>query len=423
MVTDTARGQSFYGWWLVGAVGVVGLWAGVIFYGITAFINPIVQDMKWSYLAISLAMSLRSVEMGLFSPLTGYLSDRFGARKVVLLAALTVTAGFFILSRLDSLWTFYAGFIVLSIGLSGMGHSAILTPIANWFSRNLGKAIGLAMIGYGFSGLFIPLIAWLIDLWHWRNVFAVLAAVTLVVLVPAALMIRQRPEDYGQEVDGAHLLPAGADHAVPEHDQAFQGSRYFALRTRAFWMLSLSTGTFAMVLNIVSLYMLPYLEMRQVPTETAALVVMGIPLASVPGRIFMGWLGDVLDKRLAMVVALGLMSLGLALICLWQAVWLYFVFVFLFGMGFGGIFSLRSAVIREYFGRHCFGSVQGMSTPLMVLGGVAGPPIAGWIFDTQSNLDVIWVLCLLVCLASIPMVLAMGSREACRPPEREAQAA
>lgn len=410
--TPLAR-QSFYGWWVVGAVGVVGLWAGVIFYGIAAFINPIVQDMQWSYLSLSVALSMRSVEMGFLSPLTGYLSDRLGARFLVLIAALTVAAGFLILSKLDSLWTFYAGFIVLSVGLSGMGHSAILTPIANWFSRNLGKAVGLSMIGYGMSGVFIPLITWLIELWHWRNVFLVLAGATLVVLVPAALMIHQRPEDYGQKVDGTHRQGFTDRTGAAQREDIPPTTRYFALRTRAFWMLSLSTGAFSMVLNIVSLYMLPYLEMKQVPTEMAALVVMGIPLASVPGRFFMGWLGDTMEKRLIMVAALGLMAVSLSLICLWDAVWLYFLFVFLFGMGFGGIFSLRSSMIQEYFGRHCFGSVQGMSTPIMVLGGVVGPPLAGWIFDTQSNLDVTWILCLLVTLATIPLVLAIGPRQAC----------
>jgi len=418
MNSNQVSKQPFYGWWLVLATGVVSLWGGVVFYGITAFINPIVHDMQWTYFAVSLAISLRSVELGLFSPLTGYLSDRFSARLVMLVSAMTVGVGFLILSFLNSLLVFYIGFIILSVGLSGLGHTVVLTPIANWFNKHLGKAIGLAMVGYGASGLFIPLLTWLISIWHWRSAFVLLAIMTWVVVIPAALLIRQRPEDCGHQVDGLYQSPGaeGPIATAEEPSKNPKGTRYAAVRTRAFWMLSLATGLFAMVLNIVAVYLLPFLEIRKVPTETAALIVMGLPLASVPGRVFIGWLGDVVDKRLTMIMSLGVMGFSLLMICIWETVWSYVVFVILFGLSFGGIYSLRSSIIRDYFGRHCFGSVQGMSTPIMLLGGIGGPPLAGWIFDTQSNLNVTWIMCLFVVLASIPLVMSMGSREACKVP-------
>lgn len=103
------------------------LWAGAIFYGITAFIKPIADELGWSYLAISLAASIRSVEMGLLAPIAGFFTDRFGPRKVTSLSCLIIGAGLFLLSRTDSIAMFYFAFFVIAIASSGIGQAVTRT--------------------------------------------------------------------------------------------------------------------------------------------------------------------------------------------------------------------------------------------------------------------------------------------------------
>lgn len=71
--------KVFYGWFIVVAAVLTGLYiAGVVFYGFTAVFEPIADEMGWSYAQISLASSIRGLEMGLLAPLFGVMADRWG---------------------------------------------------------------------------------------------------------------------------------------------------------------------------------------------------------------------------------------------------------------------------------------------------------------------------------------------------------
>ncbi len=105
------KNKVFFGWWIVAASAVISFWAGGIFYGTTAFFRPLVEEFGWSYLSVSLAGSLRSVEIGLLAPVLGLLADRFGPRPVVLLSGIGCGLGFLLLSRVQDLFLFYTAFI------------------------------------------------------------------------------------------------------------------------------------------------------------------------------------------------------------------------------------------------------------------------------------------------------------------------
>ena len=92
--------KIFYGWWLVGASVLVGMYmAAVIFYGFTAFIEPMAEELGWSYTKISLGASLRGLEGGLLAPIFGILIDRWGPRRLIFLGAILLSLGLFLLSR------------------------------------------------------------------------------------------------------------------------------------------------------------------------------------------------------------------------------------------------------------------------------------------------------------------------------------
>ena len=109
--------RIFYGWWIVWAGFFISVYVGCItFYGFTAFFEPLVKEFGWSYTQISLASSLRGIEMSFLAPLIGFLVDRFGSRKMVLWGVVTVGLGLILLSVTQSLWMFYAGFILIGFG-------------------------------------------------------------------------------------------------------------------------------------------------------------------------------------------------------------------------------------------------------------------------------------------------------------------
>ncbi|MEW5726063.1 MAG: MFS transporter, partial [Thermodesulfobacteriota bacterium] len=204
--------RIFYGWWVVMACFTISLYIGsVVFWGFTAFFEPLIQEFKWSYAQVSFAASLRGLEMGVFAPIVGVLVDRYGSRKLIFWGMVTVGLGLIVLSQTHSLATFYAAFILIAFGAGGCTSVVLLVAVANWFQRNVGKAMGITACGFGAAGLMVPLIVRLIDAHGWRTSLVVLGLGTFALGAPMAFVVRDRPEDYGLRPDGESATRPGDD--------------------------------------------------------------------------------------------------------------------------------------------------------------------------------------------------------------------
>jgi sugar phosphate permease len=116
MQLNRKRPALFYGWWIVGATFFINLFtSGVIFFGFTAFFEPIVEEFGWSYAQVSLAASLRGLEMGLLAPVAGLAVDRYGPRKLVFMGALFLGIGMVLLSQVTTLAMFYGTFVLITV--------------------------------------------------------------------------------------------------------------------------------------------------------------------------------------------------------------------------------------------------------------------------------------------------------------------
>ncbi len=156
----------FYGWWVLVATSIIHLWgAGAFYYSFTVFFNPIIEDFGWSYAATSFAASLRNVEGGIISPLIGAAADRWGARRLLFLGGLMTGLGFMLLSRINSLWSFYTFFVFISIGVSFMVPIPGWAAVTNWFHKKRGLAMGILSGAIGLGGMVVYLINHLIE-WY-----------------------------------------------------------------------------------------------------------------------------------------------------------------------------------------------------------------------------------------------------------------
>jgi sugar phosphate permease len=399
--------KIFYGWWVVVGSTIVTLWAGGIFYGITAFVKPIVEEFKWTLLAVSLAGSIRNVEIGVFAPVFGFFADRFGSRKVVFFSGLAGGLGFLLLSRTNSIAMFYFGFIVLSLGLSGMGMSVTTTAVANWFKKDVGKAMGFTVAGYGAGGIFLPIITWLILEFGWRLTFLILGLATWIFILPPSIMLRHRPEKYGYLPDGVLTHTVRQEDSTDAQNDDFKTELNMkeALKTRTFWLLTVVFTIQFMILNAVTFHVMPYLVHQGCSEKFAALFATSVPLASIFGRLLFGWLGDFWDKKYVIATSFFLQAVGLFFFWHGNFAWQLVVFLICFGLGFGGVQVLRGASVREYFGRKAFGSIHGMVIAHMTFGGMVGPPLVGWIFDVRTSYGLAWMILLVMNLVAVPVVL------------------
>jgi len=397
--------RVFYGWWVVVACFFISLYTGgVVFYGFTAFFEPLADKFNWSYAQISFAASLRGMEAGLLAPLVGILVDRWGSRRLLFSGTIISSLGLILLSRTASLAMFYGAFILLAIGMSICSSTVLMTAVANWFRRKIGIATGIMVSGYGFGGLLVPVIVRLIDTYDWQKALIILAIGMLALCLPLSLLVRHKPEQYGYQPDGEaeNTVILNNSSAPAKTAEVNIGTRQ-ALKSRTFWHIAVSLLCQAMMVSAVVTHVMPYLTSIHIPRANSTLIAMAIPLTSISGRLGLGWLGDRFDKRRVIAGALALMCGGL--LCFGfassTAVWVLTPFLILFGIGYGGNNTLRASVIREFFGRSNFGAIHGFVLGIMALGSIAGPPLAGWVFDNWGSYQPIWLVFAGLAVAAI----------------------
>ncbi len=388
--------KVFYGWWIVFASFLIGAYvAGVVFYGFTAFFEPIADEMGWSYTQISLASSLRGLETGLFAPIIGILVDRWGPRRLIFGGALITAAGLVLLGSINSLSIFYVSFALLALGISASTLTVLMAAVANWFHGKIGLASGIAICGFGFGGLLVPLINRLIVIYDWRMTLTILAIGMLAIVIPLSLVFRQKPEDYGYVVDGKRkdlIKHVGESNQRQVTERGIKTSQ--ALKSGTFWRLAIATIYNTMVVSAVVTHVMPYLGTIRMSRSISSLIAAGIPLTSVFGRFGLGWLGDKFDRKT--MAGISCIAVGLGLICFGYTatigIWALVLFLILFSTGYGGLLSLRAAITRVYFGRSKFGVIFGLLTGIGGLGSIIGPTLAGWIYDNWGNYQTTWFL-------------------------------
>jgi sugar phosphate permease len=402
--------RVFYGWWVVVACFFISLYTGgVVFYGFTAFFEPLADKFSWSYAQISFAASLRGMEAGLLAPLVGILVDRWGPRRLLFGGTIVSSLGLILLSRTNSLAMFYGAFLLLAVGMSICSSTVLMTAVAHWFRRKIGIATGVMVSGYGFSGLLVPVIVKLIDTYEWQKALTILTIGMLALCLPLSLLVRHKPEQYGCQPDGEAegTLTSSNNSAQATIAEVNIGTRQ-ALKSRTFWHIALSLLCQAIVVSAVVTHIMPYLTSIQVARTESSLIASAVPLISISGRLGLGWLGDRFDKRRVIAGAFAMMFGGL--LCFGFAssttVWLLTPFLILFGIGYGGNNTLRASVIREFFGRGNFGAIHGFVLGIIALGSIVGPPLAGWVFDRWSTYQPIWLV--FAGLAVVAMLTAMS---------------
>ncbi len=379
-------------------------------FGFTAFFEPLIQEFGWSYTQVSFAASLRGMEMGIFAPLIGLFVDRLGQRKLLFAGVISTGLGLLILSSTQSLWTFYGAFLLLGLGAGGCLNVVTMTVIANWFRKNLGKALGVMSSGIGASGLFIPLIVFLIDSYGWRMALVILGAGMWIMSFPLLLIVRNTPEECGLYPDGDEPNSDGPDPA--EEKQKSSLTFREIIRKKSFLILNMIDLIRVAAATAVLVHVMPYLSNLGVSRTAAGLIAAAIPVTSIAGRVGLGWLGDLWDKRYVMIFALLCMILGLLVFAYPTNKWMIFLFLLFFPSGFGSINVLRASYLRESFGKENFGKLLGITLGSGSVGGIIGPTSAGWAFDITGSYHFVWLGYVGVLIVGIILILNMDKHRA-----------
>ena len=420
------RPDIFYGWWLSGLAGLVMVISAVpVFHGMAVW-APVLRDhFGWSATQIGAALSLTRAEGAFMGPVEGYLADKLGTRRMVLIGLLVLVGAFALFSQVNSLWVFYLAFIFMSLGQGLGGWIPLMTMLNHWFSRRRGTAMGISMsVMTGGALLVVPAIAWAIEVDQdtgaavlgWRATALVIAGVILVGALVLPLLIRTRPQDMGLLPDGDSADEAPAVRRAPTPEEADASlppepelTVRQALRTQAFWCIAFGHGFASMIILAIMSHLGIMMTELDYSLLQVGFIVSLYNFVALPFQFAGGYIGDRIPTNVALFLFTALQGIGVVLITIDTSIYMFYVFAILFGIGFGGRTPLTTAIRGEYFGRASFGKILGISTVPMNILLLISAPMAGFMRDQLGDYQ--WAFLTLAILNGVGAVLFLIARK------------
>ncbi|MBI2179475.1 MAG: MFS transporter [Deltaproteobacteria bacterium] len=395
----------FYGWRMVAASAALRvLGAGLHSFGFTIFFLPLSQDLNLSRTATSFAFSLARAEGAIEGPIVGHVLDRYGPRPVMLTAVLLMGVGYLLLSTVES----YAMFLVVYIGVISLAHSggfmhAPMVLTNSWFIRKRARAITVNSASFSLGGVLIaPVLSAIVLSWGWRWGAAFAGVMFLLIGVPLSLTIRRSPESMG-------LLPDGDIPSASAEDQKNEPQRRApaevdvttgeAFRSFTFWTLVLGNAIRNMSYHAIATHFVPLMVWKGMSQPQAAFLLSSFAFLGMTTTLLLGWFADRVNKPRLVAGILFVAAGGMLLPVFGSSMWLLLLFTLLF-TAVESTYAIGWAVVGDFFGRKHFAKIRGYMSFFYMWGGVAGPVIAGAIYDRwQTYEPMLWMLVLLFALS------------------------
>jgi MFS family permease len=379
--------RFFYGWVVLGAAFIIITMSIGTLFTLGVFLRPIEESMGWSRSGIGAIGLFNWIVMGAGGVVSGFVSDRLGTRRVVLVGAILLGLGLVLSSYVQQVWQLYVTFGLLV----GAGVSTFYVPLTvlaiKWFEGRRGMAAAIVSAGNGLGILALaPLSRWLINEFDWRVAFMVLGNLAWVVVLPCAMLLKGPQSSSALPSKSSSLSNAGAQKWPPHSPSGGQPSTAWSpvlvsgsgspWAIWPFWAIAL-THFCCCAAHSGPLFHLVSHAMDQGVARMAAAGILGVSgLTSIFGRVGTGIVADRVGAKRTLLSAL---SLQAALIFLYLfaasegALW---GLSLAFGVAYGGAMPLYAVVTREYFGERVLGTAYGgvffISCIGMGLGSFAG---------------------------------------------------
>lgn len=418
-------GRIYYGWYIVGAaLATNGIAAGLQGYSTGVFFVPMTDDLGWSRTEFIVAVTLSQFVMAIVGALIGGLIDRHGGRMLMLVGAVVTSAALFATAEVTELWQWLLlRGVAQAIGIGLGGLLVVNVVLSKWFVRYRGRAIGIAVTGLSLAGVLMPtLLTPVVDDYDWRTGWRVLAIVTLVLMVPAALLVRRQPEDYGLLPDGRAPGDAGdpaeAERARLDYDTSLTRSE--AVRSASLWLLIAAFGLGGLSFTAMGAQTIPFLTDSGFSRTTAAAMLSLFALPGLLTRPFWGVLAERVQPRLLAAAAFLATAAAMAIVIpaahsgSTPLVALGFL---TFGSGIAGFVPMQEVIWASFFGRRHLGAVRGIAMPFQLIFSASGPFVVSLYYDAFASYDGVFAGLALFSLAATGLVLMAPMPEHRRSPQ------
>src|SRR5438128_2485972 len=388
--------RVFYGWVVVAAAAAIVCVSLGCLFSLGVFLVPIERAMGWSRGAISTVALLNWMAMGLGSFFWGALSDRIGGRGVALGGGLLLGLGLVLASQAQALWHFYLSFGVLVGFAVGAFYAPLTATTTRWFTARRGLAVALVSAGIGLGILIIaPLARALTSAWDWRVAMLVLGDLAWLVIIPAALLLREPDQNRVTRDDPARVAEQ-REYTTRE-----------VLAAPQFWAIALTLACCAAHSGPI-FHMVTHATDQGVAAMAAASVLGVSGLASIAGRVGGGLLADRFGAKPTLIAGLAVQAAMIFGYLLARDLGSFVALALVFGTAYGGVMPLYALVVRENFGEKVMGSAYGAVFLISTLGMGLGSFAGGAIYDRLGSYA--WLFLASSAIGAAAVVLAFTFR-------------
>jgi MFS family permease len=407
-------------WLTLGGAFIAFTLSAALMHSYPVYLVAFIAEFGWSRGETSIAYSVSQLVAGVSSPLVGFLVDRLGPRRLLLLGGGLLVAGLFASAFVTALWQIILLYgIVMTVGANCLGLVVFVPMLSRYFVRRRGMAISIVQSANGIArGISAPLVQLLISLIGWRTTYMAQAGLMAVLVLPLAALFRRAEAPPAPPSDGG--IPIDPPGAAPAAVPYFGWTLAEAMRTPHFWLLFavyLFTGLGSF---FVSLHQLAFaVDIGFDKLYGAEVLGMGAFLA-VPGIVVTGTLSDYIGRELSAVLAYGFSILGVIFALLITSpdqhllLWLHACF---FGLTWGARGPAITAKTADLFPGPQLGTILGVITIGSGIGSAVGSWGAGWIFDVSGSYRVAFILSIASYLGGVIAFWALR-----RPPVRLSRA-
>ncbi len=366
--------------------------------GSSTIFAAVEKEFDWNRTTTAGAASFGSAVGTVMGPFLGMLTDRIGPGRMVLVGMLLAGVGLIAFSRMNGPVQYYLFWLMVSAGISIGGFTPSIAAVNSWMSHKRATAMSIVLAGSSIGGLAVPLMAWGILAFGWRPTVVVAGIVILVSGPVIARILWRRPPGFG-----GRAKPGAAHTPVP--GEQFDFTPREALRTRAFWAISIAHTLANLSVAVVQSQVVLHLDASGISLTKAAAVIPVMAATAFVFQLVGGYVGDKMDKRYPAAVSLVIHGGSVLLLAFTVTFPMAMVFAVLWGVGFGMRTPVLHAMRGDYFGRRHYATIMSLSAVPMALGMTLAPVIAGRVFDLQGTYKWVFVSLSAACVVAAWVIL------------------
>lgn len=362
---------------------------GFAYYGLPFFYDFMTKEFGWSRTVVTSGNAVGKLIVGpLFGFVAGWMIDRYGPRRLLMTGALMAGTALIGLSFSNSLGMFYLFYIFNALGYVFGGPLPCQVLISRWFEKNRGKAMGIAYLGIGTGGALVPLIsAGLEKNFGWHLALTALGVLVILIAFPMAFFIKDSAKE--------RIEKAKTDKMVPIKT---------ILRNPNFYLLAFGSMCSIGAVGGIGQHLKLYLRDLDFTQSQAAQVMSFVLLSSLAGRVLMGFLADLINRKYVMILIYLIVACAIPLLLIPDFQGRIYIFAIIFGVGLGGDYMIIPLMACDLFGIKALGRTMGI---ILVADGIAEsvfPMLVGALYNETSKSYAAGFI-VLICVATLGAVI------------------